>query len=255
MENQFIAFDDSQIKEEAEIIYVLDDPRILPEFKLKINHLQRIYNIDCRYVFGQINRGFASSNNLGAKIACGQYLIFMNSDVFPLEKGWLGKIINQMEVDDRCGAVGVKLLYADGTIQHVGMNFLFNYEVNIWTNIHPNAGLSPELLEDKKSHKVPAVTGACVAVRREDFEKINGWCEDYIIGDFEDSDFCFRIISLGKYIYVNTDIEMVHLERQSFILMGGEESFRQNLTILNGIIHQHKWHDLLIESLHQESKQ
>jgi GT2 family glycosyltransferase len=64
--------------------------------------------------------------------------------------------------------------------------------------------------------------------------------EDYIIGDFEDSDFCLRAAAVGRPNWVALDIELYHLERQSQAHIG-EAQWRTNLTLFNCWQHHQRW--------------
>lgn len=77
-------------------------------------------------------------------------------------------------------------------------------------------------------------------LRREDFDAVGGWSTDYIIGDFEDSALCLKMRAQGKKTIYHPHVSFVHLERQTFALLG-DDGYRQRLTIFNAITHQQKW--------------
>jgi GT2 family glycosyltransferase len=66
------------------------------------------------------NRGFARANNQGAQIARGDYLVLLNNDTVP-QPNWLPPLLEIFRDHDDVGAVGSKLLFPDGTIQHAGV--------------------------------------------------------------------------------------------------------------------------------------
>ena len=124
------------------------------------------------------------------------------------------------------------------------MEFLRREELGIWINHHPRMGLAPTLDPHKQMTTVPAVTGACLMVRRKDFDSLAGWDTGYLIGDFEDSDLCLKLRDAGFSIGYLPDVELTHLERQSFKLLG-EGDFRTYVVILNATRHQNRWQSLL----------
>src|SRR5690606_23108641 len=142
------------------------------------------------------------------------------------------------------GAVGPRLLFADGSLQHAGMQFLRREELGIWINHHPYMGLDPALDPNQELAILPSITGACMAMRRKDFERIGGWDTGYLIGDFEDSDLCLKLRNDGLKIAYLPTVQLTHLERQSFKLLG-ENEFRSRVVIYNAVRHQERWKKLI----------
>lgn len=241
VEHQLIEFSQDQwLLEHVELIYVVDDPQIAERFLNEAEALYRIYNVPMSWVWGSVNRGFSGANNLGASVACGEHLVFLNSDAFPQYPGWIQPLIQVLDSNPEIGAVGPRLLFADGSLQHAGMQFLRREELGIWVNHHPNMGLDPELDPHQSLTILPSITGACLVVRRKDFERIGGWDTGYLIGDFEDSDLCMKLRSEGLQIAYLPTVQLTHLERQSFRLLG-ENEFRTRVVIYNAVRHQERW--------------
>lgn len=244
MEHQILEFlRDKSLLGKSELIYVIDDPDIQDDVVLEANKLYQLYGISMTVIAGKRNRGYSGANNLGASCAGGQYLLFLNSDVIPNEPGWLDAMLDTFETEQNVGAVGARLLFPDGGIQHCGMDFLHLSRLGIWSNQHPGIGLAPELDSDE-ARDVPATTGACLLVPRALFEKIGGWDTGYLIGDFEDSDLCLAIREAGQRVVYQPQAMLTHLERQSFTGVGGDQ-FRLRMTICNAVRHQTKWLPLL----------
>ncbi|CAM7099433.1 hypothetical protein ENROMM299B_22840 [Enterobacter roggenkampii] len=85
-------------------------------------------------------------------------------------------------------------------------------------------------------------------VRRKDFDALDGWDTGYLIGDFEDSDLCLKLRNAGLAIGYLPSVELTHLERQSFKLLGGGD-FRTYVVILNAARHQNRWLTLLTNGM------
>jgi GT2 family glycosyltransferase len=68
------------------------------------------------------NRGFAGSCNRGAAESKGKLIFFLNNDTIPLN-GWLDSLVEELEKHPQVAAVGSKLLYPDGLVQHAGVAF------------------------------------------------------------------------------------------------------------------------------------
>lgn len=241
IEGQMVSFvQDSFITQKCELIYVIDDPALVELAKELAKNIYQLYQVPFKVIWGGANRGFSGANNLGAAYASGKYLLFMNSDVFPKNTGWLEQMIAVLEQNPNLGVVAPRLVFADGSLQHAGMEFKFRSDLGVWINHHPFMGLDPLLDPYKELAVLPAVTGACMLISREDFDEIDGWDTGYLIGDFEDSDFCLKLQSTGKECGYLPTVELTHLERQSFGLTGTPD-FRTKVVILNATRHQNRW--------------
>lgn len=133
------------------------------------------------------NKGFAISCNDGAAVAGeADYLVFLNNDTVPLP-GWLDALVDEVIDDAEVGAVGSKLLYPDGTVQHAGVII----GQDRWPR-HLYAGFPGDHAAVDRSREVAAATAACLLVRRESFEALGGFDTAYVNG-YEDIDFCLRL--------------------------------------------------------------
>jgi GT2 family glycosyltransferase len=242
-EYQMALFADDPEFQQVELIYVVDDPSIFAEFSNKCADLFEFYRVPFVLAFSGANLGFAGANNFGAEVARGHYLLFMNSDVFPKRPLWVGELLRICKSLERPAFVGVKLLYEDGSLQHAGIAFRrYAPWGDLWINDHPFKGLSALGLEGVR--EVDAVTAACAVIEASLYRQLGGFSEDYIIGDFEDSDLCLRARSAGRRSYVALDVELYHLERQSQNRTGDRTS-RINLTIYNCWLHNSRWAKLI----------
>lgn len=242
VEPQLLKFSrDPWLCQYAEIIYVLDDPELVDVMRTEAATLYGLYRVSFRWVWGGANRGYAGANNLGVQHAVAKHFIFLNSDVFPIQSGWASRLVDVLSAFPDVGAVAPRLLHADGSVQHAGMAFQYTDEFGIWTNEHPGRGIDAlELPATPQPTPVDAVTGACLAVRRDDLSRVGGWDTGYLIGDFEDSDLCLKMSEVGlKSVCLQTET-LVHLERQSFAALG-EPAFRTAVVILNATRHQTRW--------------
>ncbi|WP_447977038.1 glycosyltransferase [Candidatus Nitrospira bockiana] len=164
---------------------------------------------DVRVLHNEENRGFAAACNQGASLARGTYLVFLNNDTIPLD-GWLSPLVEEVERHPDVGAVGSKLLYADGTIQHAGVVFsrLFFSPFHVYRQFPADA---PEV---NRRREFQAVTAACMLVRRSLFESVGGFDEGYRNG-FEDVDLCLKLREQGARIVYQPQSVLYHLESQT----------------------------------------
>ncbi len=241
VEHQLMDFArDPWLRDHAEVVYVMDDPRLAESFPADAAEVFAMQQMPFRLVWGEVNRGFSGANNLGAAEARAPRLLFMNSDVFPRRPGWLQDLVQVLDTRPEFGALAPRLLFADGSIQHAGMINRRHDHFGIWINHHPLMGFDPAMDPHHGPTEVPLVTGACVLMRRADFDRVGGWDTGYLIGDFEDSDLCFKIRETGLKIGYVPEVELTHLERQSFGMVG-EDGFRLRVTIGNALRHQSRW--------------
>jgi len=238
-EYQLALFADDREFQSIELMYVIDDPAILESFLSRCKDLYGIYRVPFVVSSPGVNLGFAGANNFGAEMARGRYLVFLNSDVMPKRHGWVSELINTHAKLEAPGLTGAKLLYEDGSLQHAGIAFRpYSPWGGLWINTHPLKGqIVPEL---HGLREVEAVTAACALIEADLYRELGGFSEDYIIGDFEDSDLCLRAQLAGRRNYVDLDVELYHLERQSQNLIG-DPAWRTNLTIYNCWLHNRRW--------------
>src|SRR5690606_7468230 len=91
---------------------------------------------------------------------------------------------------------------------------------------------------------VSAVTGACLMLRRTDLDGIGGWDTRYGVGAFEDSDQGLKLRQRGhRNAYLPT-VQLTHLERQSFKLLG-QDDFRARVATYNAVLHELRWEHLI----------
>jgi GT2 family glycosyltransferase/Tfp pilus assembly protein PilF/glycosyltransferase involved in cell wall biosynthesis len=153
------------------------------------------------------NLGFARACNQGARLATGDYVVFLNNDTIP-KPGWLEALIDGIEHDgaDICGS---RLLYPDGRVQHAGVAFS---ERGIGYHIFNGFAANDPAVTRKRF--MQSVTAACMIMRRELFQKMNGFDEGYMNG-FEDVDLCLRAGELGNRILYVPDSTLIHFEETS----------------------------------------
>ena len=221
-----------------DILYVLDDPPQRLELLALAEVVYARFRLPFRLLLSSRNRGLGPASNLGLKAARAPFVAFVNSDVFPVTAGWIGKLVARLRKDPKLGAVGPRLLYADGSIQHEGCFFRPLAEFGGWTFVeHTNKGRRPS--ETGELVSAPMITAACLVMPMPLARELGGFDESYVIGDFEDADLCRRIARQKLAVAVDTSVVCHHLERQSQARLGGH--WRMNLTLFNAWVHQRRW--------------
>ncbi|MFA5023423.1 MAG: glycosyltransferase family 2 protein [Patescibacteria group bacterium] len=139
---------------------------------------------------------FASNNNEASLLGSGDYIMFLNDDTIPVNDNWLYNMQTILDTDTNAGIVGSLLLYPDKKIQHCGV--FFSHKTN---NLPYHMCYRQPYDSVKPFISVPryyqAVTGACMLLRRKDFEDVGRFCEDYFY-QYEDIDLCLKMKSMLK---------------------------------------------------------
>ena len=156
---------------------------------------------------------FSRLTNSGAACARGEILLFLNNDIEATEGGWLREMVCHA-VRKQVGAVGARLWYPDGTLQHGGVIIgLGGVAGHAFPRLPRGHGghFSRALLAQNCS----AVTGACLAVRKELFETIGPFDEKNLPISFNDIDFCLRLRAAGLRNVWTPFANLIHAESAS----------------------------------------
>ena len=134
---------------------------------------------------------FSAINNFGVGRSDGDILAFLNNDIEIVRSDWLREMVSHA-ARPGIGAVGAKLYYPDGTIQHVGIvtgiagiaGHLYKRAPGNTTGGHGETILTRE---------ISAVTAACMVIRRDAFLEVGGFDEVNLAVAFNDVDLCLRL--------------------------------------------------------------
>ncbi|MEY2497997.1 MAG: hypothetical protein QOD12_1553 [Verrucomicrobiota bacterium] len=156
---------------------------------------------------------FSRLINRGAAAATGEVLAFLNNDIEATERGWLGEMVSHV-LRAEVGAVGARLWYPDGTLQHggviLGLGGVAGHAFPRVPRGHPGY-FNRAWLQQNCS----AVTGACLLVRRKVFEEAGGFDETNLAINFNDVDFCLRLRAAGLLNVWTPSANLIHHESAS----------------------------------------
>jgi O-antigen biosynthesis protein len=152
---------------------------------------------------------FQRLNNWASKEASGSLLLFLNNDTEPLHHEWLEFLAENAQRPE-VGAVGGRLFYPDGRVQHAGVAVgIGGFAEHPWARLHPDA-ITPAG-PSYWVRNVLAVTGACLMVDREKFGQIGGFDERFeVCGG--DVDLCIRLREHGWVNVMTPFCRVVHHE-------------------------------------------
>lgn len=151
---------------------------------------------------------YSAANNLGAENARGDVIVLLNDDTEVVSRDWLERIVAITRRDD-VGAVGARLLYEDGRLQHGGVVSRHGGPDHLHHG-HPGS-TSGHLGRLSGLCELLAVTGACLAVRRDRWDAIGGMNEDLPI-NYNDVDLCLRLGDRGWRTVFDGATVLLHLE-------------------------------------------
>ncbi|KQT07212.1 hypothetical protein ASG40_14515 [Methylobacterium sp. Leaf399] len=167
---------------------------------------------------------FSAMVNAGVAAAEDGIVVLFNNDVAVLEPGWLDAMVRQA-CRPGVGAVGAKLLYGDGRLQHAGV--VVGLGGRAGHILRRRAGDTPgHLGRLRVAHEVSAVTAACLAIRKQLYDAVGGFDAKAFPIDFNDVDFCLRVAATGHACIWTPHATLSHLESVSRGPPVGEERRR-----------------------------
>ena len=185
---------------------------------------------------------YSAINNQGVAAAQYPYLLFLNNDVFVDDTAWLRTLLNEMLVDPSAGAIGAKLLYPNGTVQHAGVVLGVGGVAD-----HAFRGLGGTepgyIAHAMTTREVAAVTAACMLVRRDAFEQVGGFDIEALGIAFNDVDLCLKLRQAGYRILFTPDVVCEHRESMS----RGDDLNEEKLArfMLENEVMRVRWGDVL----------
>ncbi|MCX5947135.1 MAG: glycosyltransferase family 2 protein [Cyanobacteria bacterium] len=192
-------------------LIVIDNGSSEPETLHYLAHLEQQENVRVLRRPGKFN--YAALNNEAVTLARGELIALMNNDVEATHSGWLAAMAGQA-VRPEIGAVGAKLLFPDGTIQHAGVLLGIG---GIAGHAHKYLAADDEgyQLRLHLAHNLSAVTAATLVVRKALFEAVGGFDAINFAVNYNDVDFCLRLIKAGYRNLYCPDAVLIHHESKS----------------------------------------
>ena len=184
---------------------------VVPDPEVPRERLAEIIAIDPRRVTctPAIPRPFNFSRkvNWGAAWSDGDYILLLNDDIAVRHPEWLRNMVGMCQQED-VGAVGAKLSFEDGRIQHAGV-FIWGWPGHIGFGLgQDDSGYLSMLAVDRECI---AVTGACLLTPRAVFEEVGGFYLG-LPGNWNDVDYCLKVGATGRRIVWTPQASLYHFE-------------------------------------------
>ena len=173
--------------------------------------LQREHQ-NLRVVTWQGEFNYSAINNYGARFCTGEYLLLLNNDTTVISPDWIQELLMFAQRED-VGAVGAKLYYRGGSIQHAGVGLGLGGVAGHYFHHVDGAsyGYMGRLIY---AQNMTAVTAACMLLRRDVWDKVGGLNEEWAVA-FNDVDLCMRIRQRGYLVVWTPFAELYHDESKS----------------------------------------
>ncbi len=183
-----------------------------------------------KLILNDKNLGFAAGNNVGLKVATGDYLVILNNDT-RVTPGWMTDLVRHLRRNEHLGLVGPVT------------NSIGN-EAQIAIVYHKIEEMRTKAAEYTSSHArkridVETVAFFCVAMRRSTWEKVGPLDEAFTVGFFEDDDYCRRVAQAGLKVAIAEDVFVHHQHSASFNILPPEE--KQAIFERNKQVFEAKW--------------
>lgn len=197
-------------------IIVVENNSVEPETAAYYEKIQQEFpegqTVSVRVITWKSEFNYSLINNFGVRYAKGDYLLFMNNDIELLGRESLREMMMYAQRPE-VGAVGARLLYPDGQIQHGGVVLGFGGIAGAcFIGIHDSE--NSYMHRAKCIQDYSAVTAACMLSRREVFDAVGGFTGELKVA-FNDIDFCMKLRSLGYLVVYNPYALFHHYESKS----------------------------------------
>jgi O-antigen biosynthesis protein len=178
---------------------------------LRADTIAAIKPYNCQFLHFEGKFNIATKMNMGAKVARGEYLLFMNDDIEVITPDWMECML-QLCQRKGVGVVGAKLHFENETLQHVGVAFwngLPDHIHRAYPGTYPG-----HLFSAVANRNYLAVTGAVLMTKNEIFKSVGGFEEGFAI-NYNDIDYCLKVFTEGYRIVLAAGAQLCHYESVS----------------------------------------
>ncbi|HEY0368108.1 MAG TPA: glycosyltransferase family 2 protein, partial [Chthoniobacterales bacterium] len=191
-------------------LVILDNDSSEPD---ALAYLDSLGSDQIRVVRAPGDFNYSRMNNLGVQQAQGSFIALLNNDLEVIEPDWLREMLSHAARPE-IGAVGARLWYPNGTLQHggviVGAGGVASHAHAELAKNEPGYFSRAQLTQN-----FSAVTAACMLLRRDVYLQVGGFDEVSLPVAFNDVDFCLRLTGAGWRIVWTPFAELIHHESAS----------------------------------------
>ncbi|HSJ19321.1 MAG TPA: glycosyltransferase [Nocardioidaceae bacterium] len=190
-----------------EIVVVADEPTppdVLAALRAIAGDRLRIERYDHPF-------NFADKINLGVLASKGEQVLMLNDDMEVVTPDWIERMVMYSALPG-IGAVGAKLLFGDGRLQHVGVMMRDASPGHLFRGFAPDYSGYANVV--RVANNYSAVTGACLMTPREVFDEVGGLSLMFPLS-FNDVDYCLKVRAVGQRVVYDPDTVLYHFESSS----------------------------------------
>jgi GT2 family glycosyltransferase len=154
---------------------------------------------------------FSDKINTGVLASTGEHVLMLNDDMEVVTPDWLERMVMYSSLGG-VGAVGAKLLFGDGRLQHVGVTVDHGTPGHLFRGFPGDHGGYADVIRVAGNYS--AVTGACLMTPRATFEEVGGLSEQFPL-NFNDVDYCMKLQAVGQRVVYDPDTVLFHFESSS----------------------------------------
>jgi glycosyltransferase involved in cell wall biosynthesis len=222
-------------------VIVLNNNSCTSEFSDLMKYYNQKYPSNFKCIEANFPFNYSKLMNIGVNESSGAYILFLNNDVEIIHDDWMTQMVSYAQRKNT-GIVGVKLLYPNSKIQHVGVVLGFGGAAgHVFVNMDRHE--SGYFNYIKSLNNYSALTGACIMCKKSIYFEVGGMDEELEV-EFNDVDLCLKVFTAGYYnVYLPT-VELFHHESATrghpFSSKKSYDQHIKNLTYFNT-----KWKTLI----------
>ncbi len=196
----------SQYNQSISEILIIDNASSIED----IENLKKNIPLE-KLIFNSENLGFAGGNNIAIQKALTEkadFIWILNPDI-RIDEDTLPQLLNIMAKDDSLAAIGPRIIKREDPYLIFSDGEKIIRDASCRT-CHKNHNKLVEEIPGSIDYDVDYIDGSCILIRKEAFEEIGLFCEDYFLY-FEETDWCFRSKKKGWKLAVNSNAKSYNL--------------------------------------------
>jgi hypothetical protein len=171
------------------------------------------YDVCVTLVLSDAPLDYHEALDAGARVARAEKLLLLSSSVFPRARGWLRRLLMELQRAPDAGAISPTLLYEDESVRFAGKADMPDFKEGVLVDRF--RGYGRDWLEGEEPAAIWAGTAECCLVWKELFFEIGGFSQQFVDADLKTLDFGLRLQATGRKFYWIPSVAMYALDLTS----------------------------------------